>query len=131
VLRVFVGKALKDTLTGKEQTQLVADFKRYKGTGDLPDTFGRDVPYDHPHTLPAVQAEELMHLHLAEDTPWPLNMVQFSRTSDKHLVYCQGYTDKDCYALLAILEPDAHRQAWDRDVMLRLAKSASSFRDAH
>jgi len=72
-----------------------------------------------------------MHLHLAEDEPWPLSVVQFSRTSDKHLVHCQGYTDKNCYALMAILVPDAHSQAWDRDLMLRLAESARRFRDAH
>ena len=131
MVSVFVGKALTETLSREETEALVADFKRYKGTGELPDTFGRDVCYDHPHTLPAVLAEELMHLHLAENAPWPLGLVQFSRTSDKHLVYCQGYTDRNCYALMAILQPDAHNQARDRDLMLRLAEAARRFRDVH
>ena len=131
MLRVFVGKAIRDSLTQTERDGLVADFKRYKSTGELPDTFGRDVPYDHAHTLPAVRAEELMHLHLAENEPWPLSTVQFYRTSDKHLVYCQGYTDHNCYALMAFLEPEAHSKAWDRDLMLRLAASAQAFRNSH
>ncbi len=72
MLKVFVGRKLRDQLTPTECADLVADFKRYKNNGELPITFGRDAPYDHPHTPPAVLAEALKHIHLYDpEAPWP------------------------------------------------------------
>lgn len=132
MIRVFEGSILKGQLTGTERTQLIADFRRYKVEGVLPQNFGRDVPYDHPGTLPSVRAEELRHLHLAsEGIPFPLNTIQFSRTSDTHLVYCQGALNAECYLLIAILSPNAHSLALDRDRMLKLARAAELFRNQY
>jgi mRNA interferase YafO len=131
-IRIFSGFIIRGQLTHKELDALVADFKAYKMNRGLPDTFGRDVAYDHPHTLSAVKHEELHHLHLATDpSAWPPHLSQFNRTSDVHLVYCTGLNDADSYALLAILSPDGHEQSFDRDLMLKLAKAAARFRDNH
>jgi len=126
-MRIFKGKVLQNQLTEKEQQALVNDFRRYKTTGELPDTFGRDVAYDHPHTLPLVRAEGVQHLHLS-DTPWSHLMIQYHRTSDTHLAYCQGAINDDHYLLIAILAPDAHSQARDNNTMSKLAKAAELFR---
>jgi mRNA interferase YafO len=98
-------------------------------TGQLPDTFGRDVPYDHPHTLPLMLAEEVKHIHLADgENPWPVRAIQYHRTSDVHLVYCSGAMHDDHYLLIAILSPDAHAQAKDNNLMTRLGRAAELFR---
>ena len=130
MVRIFTSRILENTLSNDERDALISDFKRYKETGELPDTFGRDEHYDHPYTLSAVQSEELRHLHINENG-WPLNVVQWGRTSDTHLVYCQGFIDSESYALLTYLSPDAHNQARNNDIMLNLAKSAGRFRDEH
>ena len=66
MIRVFKSDVIGQQLGKRELEQLVADFKRYKETGIPAACFGRDVPYDHTHTLPSVRSEDLMHLHLAE-----------------------------------------------------------------
>lgn len=132
MIRIFQGLVFRRQVPAGDRKRLVADFIRYKQEGVVPETFGRDAPYDHPNTLPTVLAEDLRHLHLASvDKPFSLRTIQFSRTSDTHLVYCQGAMDPDCYALIAILSPDAHAQALQRDIMLNLAKSAAMFRNQH
>jgi len=99
---------------------------------NTPDHFGRDVPYDHPHTLPVILAEEVQHIHLGnEDRPSPLHKVQFYQTSDIHLVYCQGALDSSCYLLMTILSPDAHEQAKSRDTMFKLGIMAEKFRNQY
>lgn len=129
MIRVFKSSVMIKALTEQELTQLVDDFKQYKMTGIPPEYFGRDVPYDHPNTLPSVLAEEIQHLHLgSDDEPLPLRNIQFHRTSDVHLVYCQGAIHSDCFLLMAILRPNAHEQANNRDVMFKLAKMAENFR---
>ena len=124
-VRVFVLQALKDSLTPDEEAALVSDFRTYKSTGALPDSFGRDVPYHFPKE--AVD-EKLFHLHLNDGDPWPIHAIQYSRTSDSHLVYCEGHDNPDAYALIAILSPDAHDQANNIDAMKTLAKKAETFR---
>lgn len=132
MIKVFQGLAFRRQLPAGDRKKLVADFKRYKQEGVVPETFGRDVPYDHLNTPPSVRDEDLRHLHLASaDKPFPLRSIQFSRTSDTHLIYCPGILDPNCYALIAILTPDAHKQALQRDIMLKLAKTAELFRNEH
>ena len=117
-------------MSEEELNALVEDFKSYKLTGDLPEHFGRDVPYDHPNTLPIVLTEEVQHIHLgSEDKSLPIKRIQFHRTSDIHLVYCQGALDVNCYLLMTILSPDGHGQAKSRDIMYKLGVMAEKFRN--
>jgi mRNA interferase YafO len=130
VIRVFKSSVIRKVLTEEELNALVDDFKSYKLTGNTPDNFGRDVPYDHPDTLPIILAEEVQHIHLgSEDKPLPLKKVQFYKTSDIHLVYCQGASDENCYLLMTILAPDGHAQAKSRDIMFKLGVMAEKFRN--
>jgi len=129
VIRVFKSSIIRKTLTEDEQLGLVNDFKGYKLTGIAPDNFGRDVLYDHPNNLPIVLAERIKHIHLGGiDNPLPSNVIQFYKTSDIHLVYCQGVISDNCYLLMAILSPNAHEQARTRDIMYKLGIMAEKFR---
>lgn len=118
-----------EQLTEEQADQLVADFRNYKQNGLLPDTFGRDAAYDHPNTLPLLKAEQLRQIHLiADNSSSGQNTPQHRRTNDVHLVYCQGVLNENSWCLIAILTPDAHKQALDRNVMFKLAKVAENFR---
>jgi len=116
-IRVFFHTELKNILSPSEATDLKSDFKNYKETGKVPDTFGRDALYNHTNSLPILKSEEVAHIHLADnDKRWPIHTLQFNRTSDEHLIYCQGYFDKNCYLLMAILTPDAHERRFSRQL---------------
>lgn len=115
-----------------EINDLVNDFVSNKSTDVVPDNFGRDVPYDHSHTLSIVKSEEVQHIHLgSEDTPLALNKIQFHRTSDIHLVYCQGTSSDDNYLLMTILAPDGHKQTKSRNIMYKLGQMAGLFRNQY
>jgi mRNA interferase YafO len=130
VIRVFKSRIIQDLLTNEEMLALSKDFKGYKATRIIPEYFGRDVAYDHPNTLPLIQIEKVQHIHLgSEDKPLNLKTLQFHRTSDIHLVYCQGALNDDCYLLMTILSPDAHEQAKSRNIMHNLGKMAELFRN--
>ncbi len=45
---------------------MAANFLSYKKDGALPDTFGRDAPYDDDRTYPLVKEEQVAHIHLAD-----------------------------------------------------------------
>lgn len=129
MIRVFKSSIIRKILTEDELLGLVNDFKGYKLTGIVPNNFGRDVLYDHPNNLPIVLAEMIKHIHLGNiDNPFPLNVTQFYKTSNIHLVYCQGAINNNCYLLMAILSPNAHEQAKNRDVMYKLGLMAEKFR---
>jgi len=130
VIRVFKSSVIRKVLTDEELNALIDDFKSYKLTGNAPEHFGRDVPYDHPITLPVVLAEKVQHIHLgSEDKALPLKKIQFYQTSDIHLVYCQGALNENSYLLMTILSPDAHKQTQSRDVMYKLGIMAEKFRN--
>ena len=132
MIRVFKSNIIRHVLTDEELAGLVNDFKSYKLTGNVPEHFGRDVAYDHPNNLPIVLTEEVQHIHLgSEDKPLPLRKLQFYQTSDIHLVYCQGSLDDNCYLLMTILSPDAHKQAKSRDIMFKLGVMAEKFRNQY
>lgn len=132
MVRVFKCKWILGQLNEDELTSLVNEFKGYKQSNVAPLSFGRDAHYDHPNNLPIIQKEEVQHIHLADPAhPWPSYKVQFYKTSDTHLVYCQGVNHPEHYALLAILSPDAHEQARNNDIMYRLGKMAELFRTQH
>ncbi|WP_271274346.1 type II toxin-antitoxin system YafO family toxin [Aliamphritea hakodatensis] len=131
-MRIFKGRVLRAQLTEQEQIALTNDFRRYKTTGELPDTFGRDAAYDHPNTPPLIQAGQVQHIHLLDESDqWDVHTIQFYRTSDKHLVYCPGALHDDCFLLMAILSPDAHAQAKDSNIMRKLGLMAEKFRNIY
>lgn len=132
MIRVFKSSVIRNQLTKDELDQLTDDFKRYKATNISPENFGRDAPYDHPNTLAVLKAEQVQHIHLgSEDKPLPFNRIQFHQTSDVHLVYCQSFNVDDIYLLIAILSPNAHQQANNREVMFKLGVMAESFRNKY
>ncbi|GHB73189.1 mRNA interferase YafO [Psychrosphaera saromensis] len=131
-MRVFKSRLIQSVLSTDELESLVKDFKSYKSTGVVPYNFGRDVPYDHPNTMPIVKSEDVQHIHLgSDDNPLPLHKIQFHRTSDIHLVYCQGASSDVDYLLMTILSPDGHAQARSRDIMYKLGLMAKLFRDKY
>ena len=130
MIRVFKSDIIRELLSEDDLKNLDDEFKTYKELGDLPDTFGRDVLYDHPNTLPSVLQEEISHIHLNDgETPWPFYKMQFQRTSDTHLVYCKASMEDDCYLLMTILKPNAHELSKGRDLMWKLASMAEKFRN--
>lgn len=132
MIRVFKSRLIRNLLSTDELNDLINDFVSYKSTGIVPDNFGRDVPYDHPNTLPIVKSEKVQHIHLGnEDNPLPLKKIQFHRTSDIHLIYCQGASSDDYYLLMTILAPDGHEQAKSRNLMYKLGQMAELFRDQY
>lgn len=129
MMRVFKSAHITELLSNEELQQLVADFKQYKNTGVPPARFGRDALFDHPHTLPSVLAERIMHIHVDDgEQNWDQRNSQYSRTSDYHLIYCQGFNDSECFLLMTILSPDAHAQERNNNIMSNLARMAEKFR---
>jgi mRNA interferase YafO len=129
-IRIFKSTWIRHQLSQQELADLVADFLLYKQGGVLPDTFGRDAPYDDDRTNPLVKQEQVMHVHLADgDHPFPRYLRQFTRTSDNaHLVYCHGAMHPDSYLLIIILKPEAHKMARDNNPMHQIGKMAEAFR---
>ncbi len=126
---MFKSSVIRQILSAEELDALIDDFKHYKLTNIIPDNFGRDAPFDHPNSMPIVLAEEIQHIHLgSEDKPLSTTKIQFHKTSDYHLVYCQGALDNNCYLLMTILSPNAHEQAKSRNVMYKLGVMAEKFR---
>lgn len=128
-MRIFKSKIIREQLSEDELTALIDDFRQYKLTGVIPDIFGRDELYNHPNSLPIIKAEEVQHIHLLDgEKRWPSYTIQFYKTSDEHMVYCQGQTNSNCYLLIAILAPSAHKQARNNSVMYNIGKIAEKFR---
>jgi len=129
-IRVFKSALIRQQLDQQELEDLVADFLSYKQDGILPDTFGRDAPYDDDRTYPLVKAEQVSHIHLADSqAPFPRFIRQFKRTSNQaHLVYCQGVMDQNTYLLMIVLKPKAHQLARDNNNMHKIGVMAEAFR---
>ena len=132
-IRIFRSALIRQQLSQQELDDLAADFLSYKSDGVLPDTFGRDAPYDDDRTYPLVKEEQVAHIHLADaDTPFPKFLRQFKRTSDQaHLVYCQGAMEPDAYLLIIILKPEAHKMARNNNHMHKIGLMAEAFRMKH
>ena len=128
-MEVYKSDIITLQLNTEELTQLESEFTLYKSNNDIPVRFGRDVPYDHPNTLPILKIEEVQHLHLADsNTHWKKSQLQYYKTSDTHLVYCQGVIEESYYLLMAVLRPNAHEQARNNQVMHNLGMIAEKFR---
>ena len=130
-MKVFTSKLIERTLNKQELKDLVEDFRYYKSEGGTPDSFGRDVPYDHPYTYPPVKEEDISHLQLVDPSKVPVRTLQFYRTSDHHLVYCSGTQNDDYFLLIDILGPEAHGKARRNSIMSTIAAQASRFRDQY
>ncbi len=124
-VRVFTSTMIREGVAESELQLLVSKFKNYKETGDAKDYFGRDVSFNRPS---GVKSSGLMHAHINEGRPWGVRLLQFDRTSDTHIVYCQGYFQKDCYLLITLLK-GAHAKYRDNLFLLGLADIAKDFRD--
>ena len=130
-IRIFKSALIRQQLSQQELDDLAADFLSYKKDGVLPDTFGRDAPYDDDRSDPLVK--QVAHIHLADaDAPFPKFLRQFKRTSDQaHLVYCQGAMDPDSYLLIIIRKPEAHKMARNNNHMHKIGMMAEAFRMKH
>ena len=115
---------------------LMSDFLMYKGTGQLPRYFGRDVPYTQPH---AAFRAQLMHIHLRlPPSLFPANLPQQDRVCrkgaperDAALVYVRGELEDNRYCIFGVFYPDAHAKAREEKTMRYLARLAQRFRDEH
>ena len=132
MIRVFKTALIREQMSNEHLIQLAADFKRYKETGVPADHFGRDAPYNHINSLPSVRLQELQHMHLlTQPLSKTCSLRQFNKTSDNHLVYCQGFYSNEVYLLIALLSPDAHEQACNNTAMLKMAKISETFRNKY
>ncbi|MBO6850372.1 MAG: type II toxin-antitoxin system YafO family toxin [Marinobacter sp.] len=129
MVAVFTSKIIENAMPEGQLKDLVEDFREYKSTGRRPENFGRDVPYDSDVTLKIVREEQVQHIHLKDaESHWPVRAMQFQMTSDCHLLYCSGAMNDDHFLLIAILEPNAHQLARDKNVMHRVGEVAEKFR---
>lgn len=126
-VRVFLHSVIRNH---PEAENLREAFRTYKQFDDDLGIFGRDGDYQRPKQC---REEELNHVHLRpSDTylrrRWLKTSNRYHRTSDKHLVYCPGFHHRDTYLLIAVLEPKAHQDARNIDLMLKLTEIARKFR---
>lgn len=133
-IRVLYHPSLKEIFSqnGLNLEALREDFKQYKETAIPATIFGRDAEYNHPNGLPIVRQEKISHVHLEDsNSPWDVSVEQFNKTSDIHLVYCQGFYDEKNFLLMAILSPNAHEQARNNNIMYNLGTMAKKFREQY
>lgn len=123
-IRVFTSQIVREGITDSELQLIVSKFKE---SGDEQNYFGRDVSFNRPEV---VKSAGLMHVHLNDRKSWGIRLLQFDRTSDTHIVYCQGYFNPSCYLLVTLLK-GAHAKYRDNMLMLGLAEVAASFRDKY
>lgn len=131
MVKVYMHEDLILDLGEQEAAALKKDFQDYKDGKGLPNTFGRDVPYNLSHNRSVL---ELQHLHFKSEG-FPLHIVQFRRTSGFVLVYCPGFYDKNTFLLIAIIKHWSHTSAKDvagtdkdTDLMAGLEAIAERFR---
>ncbi len=130
MIRIFKTDLIREQMSSEHLAQLASDFKRYKETGVPAGHFGRDAPYNHVNSLPSVRLQELQHLHLLiQPQNQTQNSRQFNKTSDDHLVYCQEFYSNEVYLLIALLSPNAHEQARNNNVMLKMVQISEKFRN--
>jgi len=111
---------------------IVDKFKNYKTTSLVPSDFGRDGNFSEHN---GCREHKVFHLHLKteaaiKDRKW-YSSNPYYRTSNTHLIYCQGSVYLNRYLLIAILSPNAHELARKNDIMGRIADTAWKFRSAN
>lgn len=123
-VKILTSSIIRDTMPEAELASLVSEFKKYKKTGVAPLLFGRDASYNRPDS---VKKADMHHIHLKGKENWSLNIIQFRRLSNVHLIYCRGFMNPNAYLLIAIVDR-AHERARDINFMLDMAEIAESFR---
>lgn len=126
-MQVFINSLISNYLDPIQIEALKTDFINYKVFDITPNYFGKDVGYDHPNTPSVLLQECVMHLHL-NFNEWKPSVQPFKRTSDTHLIYCQGAMDPDAYLLITILDPDAHDQIKKFSIWCEIGEIAEQFR---
>ncbi len=130
MIEIFKTDLIRAQMTSEELDQLGKDFAQYKESGIPADYFGRDALYNHINSSPLVRSSELQHIHILTPANAPTDRRrQFNKTSDDHLVYCNGYYSNQTYLLISLLSPDAHAQSRNNNVMYSLAQMADKFRE--
>lgn len=126
-IRIFTTKMFREAKYSNtlDLAKLITDFKLYKSTGKLPASLVRDVPYSRPESA---KFAELRHIHVNFQENWNLKLVQYGRTSNSAIVYCQGRVSKDNYLIIALLENFAHERSKKITFMCDLAELAEGFR---
>lgn len=131
-MHVFSSPMFKATIPEPPRLHLINEFKAYLSPRSHSSLFGKDVLYDHPHTPRLILQEQVRHVHLEDPgKPWLPGLPSHKRTSDHHLIYCQGAIHEDHYCLLALLSPQAHEQAKSFDRMSKLGVLAERFRKSY
>ncbi len=123
-VKVFTSSLIKDTMPESELANLVSEFRGYKKIGNAPLLFGRDTSYNRPD---AVLKADMHHIHLKGNEKWSLNIVQFRRLSNLHLMYCRGFMNPNAYLLIAVIDR-VHERARNINFMLDMAEIAENFR---
>lgn len=107
--------------------KLVKDFKDYKNGKHFQfPIFGRDAPFSENKQL---SLSKVSKVHVfSEDDMYDKNKSQFENTTDGcHLVYCEHFNDPNFLCVLAILHPEAHKQARNNNIIDSIVKRAETF----
>lgn len=122
-VKVFTTQRIGTRVSASELSAIAKLFSQYKESGIAPGEFGRDTDFKDPHS--AIVAK-LMHIHV-DDGTFKMKAVQFGRTSDTFLIYCQGQVSKDNYLLIDFIA-NAHVRTRKITYMADLAEIAEKFR---
>ncbi len=128
--RVFTRSHFVESCDPEQLILLKEMFVKYKKTGVVDPSFGRDVPFEFPSSI---ANSGLKHIHIKDKTSqnWHLKKIQFHKTSDTALIYCEGFYDKSCFLLLGFIENAHETYRLNRDYLRNLAKIADKFRDKY
>lgn len=128
-------KYLEECIPLDQIKALRKDFRAYKQGGNLPETFGRDAPYDF---TPLRRYLELRHIHVRKEKPYPVRLLQYRRTADRVLIYCSGYTNPNAYLLIAFIKHWNEKtpelvEGTDKDpiIMATVERLAEGFRERY
>lgn len=126
-VKVYLSSHFKDSCPEDKVLALSAEFKRYKKTGVKPADFGRDATFDFPSS---VKQAGMSHIHLRDRTskPWTLRTLDYNRTSNTALIYCEGFFDRNKFLLLGFLERAHETYNENRQYLPMLAEIAEQFR---
>ena len=120
---VFTTQRLQARLPSADLGSIAKKFKLYKESRDPRTDFGRDADFKDPQS--AISAK-LMHVHL-NDGRFNMKVVQFGRTSDTFLIYCQGHVSPNNYLLIDLIT-NAHVRCRKITFISELADIAEKFR---
>lgn len=118
-VRVFINTAITQSALIKAYA---AELKRIKSKPSYQSkSFGVGRDFSRPENA---KLAGLMHYHLIDAEHNPR-----TKTSDRFLVYCSGFSNPNDYLLIAIIEPEAHKQTNKGSTMACLIQIAENFRN--